>query len=272
MILKFTKMQGLGNDFIVIDAVTQLIKLSPAKIRKLCDRHFGIGCDQLLMLEPPTRSDDDFFYRIYNSDGSEAGHCGNGARCIAQFAYQAGLTTKRSLSMSTKTARFNVSLSGKHNAIVDMGKPNFKPSSLPFNGATDGLLAEIEDQHYPIVSVGNPHVIVDVESLDKLDIAPIAQRIQANAGFAEGVNVGFREIMSRDHIKLRVYERGAGETLACGTGACAAAATGIEQNLLNHSVKVSLSGGDLKIDWRGRNHHVMMAGSAIKVFHGQIKI
>ena len=272
MILKFSKMHGLGNDFVVLDAVTNLVKLPPSKVRKLCDRHFGIGCDQLLLVEPPTRVDDDFFYRIYNSDGSEAGHCGNGARCVAHYVYHTGLTTKRTLRMSTNTTRFTATLSGKHNVTVNMGEPNFSPSSLPFTGTVDGILAQVGDQQLPIVSVGNPHVIVDVKGLDTLDIEPIASAIQANPLFAEGVNVGFREIVSRDHIKLRVYERGAGETLACGTGACAAAITGIAQNILNFSVKVSLKGGDLKIDWRGRGHHVMMSGPATKVFHGQIKI
>jgi diaminopimelate epimerase len=272
MILKFSKMQGLGNDFVVIDAVTANIRLTAAKIRKLCDRHFGIGCDQLLILEPPKRGDDDFFYRIYNADGSEAGHCGNGARCIGHFAHHAGLTTKPVLQMSTETSRFSWETISKHQAKVDMGAPKLGADAVDFSGPHQGNLIEIDGELYPVVSMGNPHIVLDVDKLDQIDIEPIAQRIQSMPQFKHSVNVGFMQRIEPGRIKLRVYERGAGETLACGTGACAAVVAGIEAGKLDSQVKVLLKGGELNIEWRGGAHPVMMTGPATKVFHGQIRI
>jgi len=265
-------MQGLGNDFVVIDAVSANIRLTAAKIKKLCDRHFGIGCDQILVLEPPKRGDDDFFYRIYNSDGSEAGHCGNGARCIGHFAHIANLTSKKTLTMSTNTARFTVQITSRNTAKVDMGAPKFGASAVDFKGQSQGDLIDIDGELYPVVSMGNPHIVLDVSKLDTMDIRPIATRIQAMPEFKDSVNVGFMQRLDRNRIKLRVFERGAGETLACGTGACAAAVAAIKHFDMNNKVRVMLRGGELNIEWRGGQHPVMMTGPASKVFHGQIKI
>ena len=282
MTLLFTKMHGLGNDFAVVDAVTNSVQLTPDQIRELADRHFGIGFDQLLLVEPPSQPDVDFNYRIFNVDGGEAEHCGNGARCFARFVWDKGLCSNNPLTVKTQNRILSLRLDDSGNVTVDMEKPILEPAELPFRTEAmqtsyrrtlmlAGTATAIE---FSAVSMGNPHAVIIVEDLDKTAVKDIGEALQQHPDFPESVNVGFMQILSRDHIRLRVFERGAGETMACGTGACAATVSGCLRGLLGDTVRVDLRGGSLQINWafsESRKSSVFMTGPATTVYEGTIE-
>jgi diaminopimelate epimerase len=269
-------MHGLGNDFIVIDAISQRPNLSPETIRQLSDRRFGIGCDQVLVVDYPTNPEVDFRYRIYNADGGEVENCGNGARCFAKFVRERKLTGKSSISVETSTGIMVLNIDEGDNIRVDMGEPEFSPEKIPFISDVKAphYTIDVDDQSYNIgaASMGNPHAVMIVENVDTAPVLSIGPKIEIHPAFPKRVNVGFMEIISRSEVNLRVFERGVGETLACGTGACAAVACGIQQGLLESNVTVHLPGGDLTIYWEGPNHSLFMTGPATSVFHGQVRI
>ena len=275
MNLKFSKMQGLGNDFVVIDAISQSLALTSEQIQQLSDRHFGVGCDQLLLVETPTVPEADFRYRIFNADGGEVEQCGNGARCFVRFVHEQGLTDKAEIRVETARGIILPRLEADGQVTVNMGAPRFEPAEIPFTADRAPLYAlQVGQDEVQIsaLSMGNPHavqVVADTES------APVAQQgplIERHAHFPQRVNAGFMQIIDPHHIKLRVYERGAGETLACGTGACAAAVAGIQRGLLATPVSVTMRGGTLRIDWAGEGEPVMMTGPAVTVFEGEITL
>lgn len=269
-------MHGLGNDFVMIDAVSQRIRLSADKVRKIADRRFGIGCDQLLIVEIPSRPDVDFKYRIFNCDGSEVENCGNGARCFAKFVLERKLTGKKSIKVETKAGILQLKVQDNGDISVNMGKPGLAPSDVPFNAPQEQTSYPITLEHGELevgaVSMGNPHAVTQVESCANAAVESWGPQIEAHSQFPQKANAGFMEVLSRKEINLRVFERGVGETLACGTGACAAVVSGRLQGLLDEQVKVNLPGGSLHIKWPGRDHPVIMTGPATTVFHGQIKI
>jgi len=281
MEIVFSKMHGLGNDFVVIDGVNQAISLDELQRRFIADRHLGVGCDQILLLESSADNTHDFVYRIFNADGSEVEQCGNGARCVARFAHDNALTNNPKLSLKTSTGSLVCELLSKGDIRVNMGPPKFTTESLPF----DPLLAKTIDgdfaKHqisvsdisidFSTVSMGNPHAVIRVASTDVAPVIEHGALLDAHAAFPNGVNVGFMQILTPTHIKLRVFERGAGETLACGTGACAAVALGRHNGLLESSVNVDLSGGQLRIEWSGNDHDsLFMSGPTETVFSGKI--
>ncbi|MFT5889661.1 MAG: diaminopimelate epimerase [Zhongshania sp.] len=276
MQLRFTKMHGLGNDFVVIDLITQRFKLKPHHIRKIADRHFGVGCDQVLAVETPTQPDVDFRYRIYNAGGSEVEQCGNGARCFARFVRDKRLTGKERIKVETLAGIIELEITESHQVRVDMGEPILDPKRIPFTADTQGSQypLNIGEQEWIVgaVSMGNPHVILPVDNVDEAPVAQIGPLTESHSRFPQRVNVGFMQVVDRDNIKLRVFERGVGETLACGTGACAAVVSGIIQGKLNPSVNVQLPGGNLDISWQGPGQPVIMMGPAATVFEGQIQI
>ena len=276
MKLKFTKMHGLGNDFVVIDGVRQQIALSPEQLRYLGNRHFGVGCDQILLVEKASRPGVYFRYRIFNSDGGEVEQCGNGARCFVRFVHDQGLTDKREIRVETLRGDISPRLEADGLVSVDMGVPVFAPERIPFVSTTDDLLQPLdvggEELLITAVSMGNPHA---VQIVADVDIAPVAAQgplIEAHPRFPQRVNAGFMQIVGRQAIRLRVFERGAGETLACGTGACAAVVAGIARGLLDSPVRVATRGGELTIAWRGQGEPVLMTGPAITVFTGEIEL
>jgi diaminopimelate epimerase len=276
MQLRFTKMHGLGNDFVVIDLITQRFKLKPHHIRKIADRHLGVGCDQVLAVETPTQPDVDFRYRIYNAEGSEVEQCGNGARCFARFVRDKRLTGKERIKVETLAGIIELEITENHQVRVDMGEPILDPKRIPFTADTQGSQypLNIGEQEWIVgaVSMGNPHVILPVDNVDEAPVAQIGPLTESHSRFPQRVNVGFMQVVDRDNIKLRVFERGVGETLACGTGACAAVVSGIVQGKLNPSVNVQLPGGNLDISWQGPGQPVIMTGPATTVFEGQIQI
>jgi diaminopimelate epimerase len=274
VLLKFTKMHGLGNDFIVVDAVSRKVFFNQKQIQRLSDRNFGIGFDQLLMVEPPTNPDMDFRYRIYNADGSEVEHCGNGARCFAKFVLDRELTNKHIINVETKGGQIQLRVVDGGLVTVDMGMPSFEPKTLPFIAESSESLYTLEagGQDYEItpVSVGNPHAVLRVDALRDEEVSTVGALIECHERFPQKVNVGFMQVLNEEEINLRVYERGAGETQACGTGACAAVVAGIKQGWLGPKVTAHLRGGDLHIEWQGEGHPILMTGPAEKVFEGQI--
>ncbi|KGT87786.1 diaminopimelate epimerase [Erwinia typographi] len=274
--MQFSKMHGLGNDFMVVDAVTQNVYFSPELIRRLADRHLGVGFDQLLIVEPPYDPDLDFHYRIFNADGSEVAQCGNGARCFARFVRLKGLTNKSEIRVSTQTGRMVLSVTQDELVCVNMGEPNFEPQQVPFraNKAENLYLMRVAEQTIMcgVVSMGNPHCVLQVESVKTALVESLGPVLESHDRFPERVNVGFMEVVSREHIRLRVYERGAGETQACGSGACAAVAVGIQQALLAEKVRVDLPGGSLNIAWKGPGHPLYMTGPATHVYDGFIHL
>jgi diaminopimelate epimerase len=276
MQIQFSKMHGLGNDFMVIDNVTQNVFFSKEKIQRLADRNFGIGFDQLLMVEPPYDPDQDFHYRIFNADGSEVAQCGNGARCFARFVKLKGLINRNKINVSTKAGKMVLYLEKDGQVTVNMGKPNFEPSAVPIkaNKKENFYLIRAKEQTLfcGAVSMGNPHCVMEVENTETADVETIGPLLESHERFPEGVNVGFMQIIKPDHIRLRVYERGAGETLACGSGACAAVAIGQVQGKLGKDVRVDLPGGSLKIRWQGGDSPLKMTGPAEYVYDGQITI
>ena len=274
MNLKFTKMHGLGNDFMVIDAINQSPELSASIIQRWSDRRFGIGFDQLLLIEKPTISEAEFLYRIYNADGGEVEQCGNGARCFARFVVEKGLTTSDVIPVETNSGLIKLKLIDDL-VEVDMGVPDFNPDALPFVAArqTDQYVIEVDGQsvEFGAVSMGNPHAVIRVDDIDKASVASLGPILESHQRFPKRVNVGFMQCLDRQNIRLRVYERGAGETLACGTGACAAVVSGIQRGWLDNEVEVSLKGGKLMIRWQGGNSSVFMTGAATTVYEGQIE-
>ncbi len=269
-------MHGLGNDFVVIDAINQEINLNPDQIRLIADRHFGVGCDQLLLVQKPLTQNADFGYRIFNADGGEVEQCGNGARCFARFVLDQGLTSKDEIAVETKTGIIYPRLEQDGQVTVNMGAPRFDPASLPFDAddpqPTYPITLHGEDISIGAVSMGNPHAVYQVRDLEQAPVTQLGPVICGHPSFPNGVNVGFMQILARDHIRLRVYERGAGETMACGTGACAAMAVGRSWGELDDTVKVDLTGGQLLIRWLGDNEPVWMTGPATHVFEGNIDI
>ena len=276
MRLTFTKMQGLGNDFVMIDAVSQPVALSEAQLRHLGDRHFGVGCDQILMVEPPPDDTVDFRYRIFNADGGEVEQCGNGARCFARFVHDRGLTDKTRIRVLTAGGIITPTLQDDGRVTVDMGQPRLEPREIPFlakgRARSYPLKVAGEDVEIGVASMGNPHAVLRVSNVDDAPLDTVGARLERHPRFPQRVNVGFMQVISRQTIRLRVYERGVGETLACGTGACAAVVVGIDQGLLEPQVRVVLRGGELDIVWKGGNAPVRMTGPAETVFEGQISL
>jgi diaminopimelate epimerase len=274
--LKFTKMQGLGNDFVVIDALSRPVSLTAAQVRFLADRHFGVGCDQVLLVERPTRPEADFRYRIFNADGGEVEQCGNGARCFVRFVRERGLTAKDEISAETLAGVIVPRLERDGQVTVNMGVPRFEPDEVPFRAARRQSTYPLElagrTVQVAVVSMGNPHAVQVVADVDAAPVASEGPLIEGHPAFPQRVNAGFMQVLDRAYIRLRVYERGAGETLACGTGACAAVVTGIQRGLLDTPVRVSTRGGDLLVGWGGEGQPVWMTGPAQTVFEGEIEI
>lgn len=276
MQLKFTKMHGLGNDFVVIDAINQSVNLSEKQVRFLADRRFGVGCDQVLLVEKPRRPEADFRYRIFNADGGEVEQCGNGARCFARFVRDKGLTRSDVIPVETAAGLIELHLTEGRQVRVNMGRPRFAPAALPFEADGEQIRYELEVDGRTVsigaVSMGNPHAVLQVESVDAAPVEQLGPAIESHVRFPARVNVGFMEIVDRSRIRLRVYERGAGETLACGTGACAAAVVARRWGLVEATSSVELPGGSLSIEWGGQNEPVWMTGPAVTVFEGTIDL
>jgi diaminopimelate epimerase len=279
MRLRFTKMHGAGNDFVVIDATRQPFSLTPAQMRLLGDRRFGVGCDQILVIEPSTDAGADFRYRIFNNTGDEVEHCGNGARCFVRYVADAGLSPRRDIHVDTMNRRLHLLLQDDGRVTVDMGAPVFTHAALPFDAAglqprlVNGFeLWPVEGAELAVLSMGNPHAVLRVDDVETAPVLSLGPRIEQHARFPRRVNAGFMQVLSRDRIALRVYERDAGETLACGTGACAAVVAGIRLGWLDAAVEVQTRGGQLRIEWAGGDHPVLMTGPAVKVFDGEIEL
>ena len=287
MKLQFTKMHGAGNDFIVIDAINQAIDFTPAQWQRLADRRFGIGADQILVVEKPRLPGCDFRYRIYNNDGGEVEQCGNGARAFVKFVSEKGLSDKNSIRVETMAGIIAPRLENDGSITVDMGAPVLEAALVPFDAAGLAGVAEGTDVLWPlelalpdgqasvlvsVVSMGNPHAVQVVDDVDAQDLEASGPLIEHHPRFPRRVNAGYMQIVDRHHVKLRVYERGAGETLACGTGACAAAVAGIRRGLLDTPVRISARGGELSIAWQGAGQPVLMTGPAVTVFEGTIEL
>jgi diaminopimelate epimerase len=277
MKLRFTKMHGLGNDFVVLDATREPIALTGAQLRLLADRHFGVGCDQILQVEPARTADTDFYYRIFNADGGEVEQCGNGARCFVRYVHERGLTAKHEIRVGTMSGVIVPRLEADGRVSVDMGVPAFDPAAVPFIAESQSLTYSLDVTGRPVevsvLSMGNPHA---VQVVPDADAAPVEQQgplIESHARFPRRVNAGYMQIVDRHGIRLRVYERGAGETLACGTGACAAVVAGIRLGLLERDrVTVETRGGELMVSWPGEGRNVIMTGPAVTVFEGEIEL
>ena len=282
MRLRFTKMQGAGNDFVVLDGTSQQVALSPAQWRRLADRHFGVGADQLLLVEKPGRPDVDFRYRIFNADGGEVEHCGNGARCFLRFVHDKGLATRDTVRVETLSGVLSLSFAADGRVSVDMGRPRLEPAEVPFDPA--GLASRREGEEtlwresppgggefwFAALSMGNPHAVSVVEDVERADVAGLGTWLETSARFPQRVNVGFLQVIDRAHASLRVWERGVGETLSCGTGACAAVVSGIRRGLLAPEVEVRTRGGQLRIHWAGES--VTLTGPAETVYEGEIEL
>ena len=271
--LRFTKMQGLGNDFVVLDGLREPVNLTPGQIRLLADRHFGVGCDQVLVVERANRPDADFRYRIFNADGGEVEQCGNGARCFVKFVRDRGYTKARRIRVETAGGMIAPEVVDDENVAVDMGVPRFAPSDIPFVAGTDAVVqaldADGESLDITVVSMGNPHAVQVVADVDAAPVTTQGPRLEHHPRFPRGVNAGYMQVVDRATIRLRVWERGVGETLACGTGACAAVVAGIRRGLLDARVRVQTRGGWLTIAWPGRDAPVTMTGPAAAVFEGE---
>lgn len=276
MQLRFTKMHGLGNDFVVIDGIGQRFVPEAEQIRFLADRRFGIGCDQVLLVEPAAAAGADFGYRIFNADGGEVEQCGNGARCFARYVREHGLTDKDEIVVDTRAARLTLQMQTDGQVTVDMGEPELEPARIPFDASATAptYTLEVDGRPYAIgaVSMGNPHAVLLVDDIDQAPVTTLGPLIESHHRFPRRVNAGFVQIVDRAHIRVRVYERGAGETLACGSGACAAVVAGRVQERLDADVAVDLPGGRLMISWPGQGHPVKMTGPATTVFEGQIEL
>ena len=274
--MQFSKMHGLGNDFVVVDGVTQNVFFTSETIQRLADRHRGIGFDQLLLVEPPYDPELDFHYRIFNADGSEVSQCGNGARCFARFVTLKGLTNKKDIAVSTQKGNMVLTVKDDNQIRVNMGEPIWEPAKIPFTANKFEknyiLRTDIQTVLCGAVSMGNPHCVVQVDDIQTSNVEQLGPLLESHERFPERVNAGFMQIINKEHIKLRVYERGAGETQACGSGACAAVAVGIMQGLLSNRVQVDLPGGSLIIEWDGVGHPIYMTGEATHVYDGFITI
>jgi diaminopimelate epimerase len=272
MKLRFTKMHGLGNDFVVIDGVRQDVHLSRAALRLLADRRFGVGCDQVLLVEKPTRPEADFRYRIFNSDGGEVEQCGNGARCFVKFVRDQGLTDRRRIVVETARGLIAPELADDGAVTVDMGAPRFDPAEVPFEANGDAPVHRLDVDgatvEVSVLSMGNPHAVQLVPDVECAPVTAEGPRIEHHRRFPQRVNAGYLQVIDRANIRLRVWERGVGETLACGTGACAAVVAGIRRGLLDPVVRVATRGGELTIEWRGPDSPVLMTGPAVTVFEG----
>lgn len=276
MQLRFTKMHGLGNDFVVIDGVNQAFVPDAEQIRFLADRRFGVGCDQVLLVERPWAEGADFGYRIFNADGGEVEQCGNGARCFARYVREHGLSAKDRIVVDTRGARLTLEIGADGQVTVDMGVPELEPARIPFEAPAMApeYALEVAGQTYRIgaVSMGNPHAVLLVDDVDSAPVATLGPLIESHPRFPRRVNAGFMEVVDRSHVRVRVYERGAGETLACGSGACAAVVAGRLQQRLGSEVAVDLRGGRLVISWHGPGQPVTMTGPATTVFEGQMEL
>ena len=276
MRLDFTKMHGVGNDFLVFDAPTGQPVLSAEQLRRLADRHTGIGFDQALALEAPRRPDTAVFYRIFNSDGAEVEQCGNGARCIAALLHSRGHAPAGAITMDSPAGLIHARILGGNVVSVDMGIPSFDPRALPFDAPAESDRYSLDVAGQPVaigaVSMGNPHAVLEVESVEQAPVETLGPAIEAHSRFPRRVNAGFMEIVDEGHIRLRVYERGAGETLACGTGACAAVAVGRHRGLLGSEVSVRVRGGELRVNWGGPGEHIWLTGPAEISFEGHVEV
>ena len=276
MLLKFTKMHGAGNDFVMLDGVRQQVELTPEQLRLLADRHFGVGCDQILIVEKSENKEADFRYRIFNSDGGEVEQCGNGARCFMRFVHDQKLTAKREIVVETKSGLISPRIEQDGRVTVNMGAPIFEPSRIPFDGGSGAASEPLEvagkTLRISALSMGNPHAVQVVDDVEQASVKELGPLIEHHPRFPNRVNAGFMQVMDRHSIRLRVYERGSGETLSCGTGACAAVVAGIRRELLDSPVNVATRGGALTISWDGDDTAVQMTGPAITVFTGEIHI
>ncbi|ESQ11359.1 MAG TPA: diaminopimelate epimerase [Chromatiaceae bacterium] len=275
MSLHFTKMHGLGNDFVVIDAIRQAVNITPELSRNLAHRRFGIGCDQVLLVEPARLPDTDFHYRIFNADGSEVEQCGNGARCFARFVREQGLTAKDTILVGTATGVIRLRIEPDGQISVAMGVPRLEPADIPFDAQRQAACYDLsldgDMVRIGAVSMGNPHALLRVDDIEHAPVTTLGPRIERDRRFPKRVNVGFMQIVDAGHLRLRVWERGVGETMACGTGACAAVVIGNLQGLLDQRVRVTLPGGDLVIQWPGEGAEVLMTGPATRVYDGVIE-
>ncbi|MBG6286270.1 MULTISPECIES: diaminopimelate epimerase [Pseudomonas] len=276
MLLRFTKMHGLGNDFMVLDLVSQHAHVQPRHVKQWGDRNFGVGFDQLLIVEPPSTPDADFRYRIFNCDGTEVEQCGNGARCFARFVVDKRLTAKKTIRVETKGGMIELTIANDGQVTVDMGPPRLVPEQVPFKAESEALSypLEVDGQRYELaaISMGNPHGVLRVDDVDSAPVRTLGPKLEVHESFPQKANIGFLQIVNPHQARLRVWERGAGETLACGTGACAAAVAGIRQGWLQSPVQIDLPGGRLSIEWAGPGQPVMMTGPAVRVFEGQVRL
>lgn len=276
MLLRFTKMHGLGNDFMVLDLVSQHAHVQPRHVKQWGDRNFGVGFDQLLIVEPPSTPDADFRYRIFNCDGTEVEQCGNGARCFARFVVDKRLTVKKTFRVETKGGMIELTIANDGQVVVDMGAPRLAPEQVPFKADAEALSyrVEVDGQSYELaaISMGNPHGVLRVDDVDNAPVRTLGPQLEVHASFPQKANIGFLQVVSPHQARLRVWERGVGETLACGTGACAAAVAGIRQGWLQSPVQIELPGGRLSIEWAGPGQPVMMTGPAVRVFEGQVRL
>ena len=276
MLLRFTKMHGLGNDFMVLDLISQHAHIQPKHAKAWGDRHTGVGFDQLLLVEAPTNPDVDFRYRIFNSDGSEVEQCGNGARCFARFVVDKRLTVKKQIRVETKGGIIELNLRPDGQVTVDMGAPRLVPEQIPFQADAEALsyTVEVDGERHELaaVSMGNPHAVLCVDNVDSAPVHSLGPKLEHHPRFPKRVNVGFLQVINRQQARLRVWERGAGETQACGTGACAAAVAAIRQGWMDSPLQLELPGGSLSIEWAGPGQPVMMTGPAVRVYEGQIRL
>ncbi len=276
MLLRFTKMHGLGNDFMVLDLISQHAHIQPKHAKAWADRHTGVGFDQLLLVEAPSNPDLDFRYRIFNADGSEVEQCGNGARCFARFVVDKRLTVKKQIRVETKGGIIELYLRPDGQIVVDMGAPCFSPAQIPFQADAEALsyAVEVDGQNHLLaaVSMGNPHAVLRVDNVDTAPVHELGPKLEHHPRFPKRVNVGFLQVIDRKQARLRVWERGAGETQACGTGACAAAVAAIRQGWIDSPVQLELPGGKLFIEWAGPGQPVMMTGPAVRVYEGQVRL
>ena len=276
MLLRFTKMHGLGNDFMVLDLISQHAHIQPKHAKAWGDRHTGVGFDQLLLVEAPTNPDVDFRYRIFNADGSEVEQCGNGARCFARFVVDKRLTVKKQIRVETKGGIIELNLRPDGQVTVDMGAPRLVPEQIPFQADAEALsyTVDVDGERHELaaVSMGNPHAVLRVDNVDSAPVHSLGPKLEHHPRFPKRVNVGFLQVINRQQARLRVWERGAGETQACGTGACAAAVAAIRQGWMDSPLQLELPGGSLSIEWAGPGQPVMMTGPAVRVYEGQIRL
>jgi diaminopimelate epimerase len=276
MLLRFTKMHGLGNDFMVLDLISQHAHIQPKNVKLWGDRHTGVGFDQLLIVEPPSNPDVDFRYRIFNADGSEVEQCGNGARCFARFVLDKRLTTKKQIRVETKSGIIELNIRHDGQITVDMGAPRVQPEQVPFQAEQQALsyVVQVNDQQVELaaISMGNPHGVLRVNDVETAPVHSLGPKLEHHPRFPQRANIGFLQVLDRRHAKLRVWERGVGETQACGTGACAAAVAAISQGWMDSPVQIELPGGKLHIEWAGSGQPVMMTGPAVRVYEGQVRL